>query len=85
MDEPTVGIDPLLKQSIWQELERLRNEDHKTIIITTHVMDEAERCDKLAMLREGEIIAAGTPAALKTQFAVGTLDDVFLRIGGGLK
>lgn len=77
LDEPTVGIDPLLKQSIWQELERLRNEDHKTIIITTHVMDEAERCDKLAMLREGEIIAAGTPAALKTQFAVETLDDVF--------
>lgn len=84
LDEPTVGIDPLLKQSIWQELERLRNEDHKTIIITTHVMDEAERCDKLAMLREGEIIASGTPAALKTQYAVETLDDVFLRIGGGL-
>lgn len=85
MDEPTVGIDPLLKQSIWEELERLRNEDDKTIIITTHVMDEAERCDKLAMLREGEIIAAGAPAALKTQFAAETLDDVFLRIGGGLK
>ncbi|MDM5210665.1 ABC transporter ATP-binding protein [Peribacillus sp. NJ4] len=84
LDEPTVGIDPLLKQSIWQELERLRNEDHKTIIITTHLMDEAERCDKLAMLREGEIIASGTPAALKTQYAVDTLDDVFLRIGGGL-
>lgn len=85
LDEPTVGIDPLLKQSIWEELERLRNEDDKTVIITTHVMDEAERCDKLAMLREGEIIAAGTPAALKTQFAAETLDDVFLRIGGGLK
>lgn len=85
LDEPTVGIDPLLKQSIWEELERLRNEDDKTIIITTHVMDEAERCDKLAMLREGEIITAGTPAALKTQFAAETLDDVFLRIGGGLK
>ncbi|MDQ7862163.1 AAA family ATPase [Peribacillus frigoritolerans] len=60
LDEPTVGIDPLLRQSIWEELERLRNEDDKTIIITTHVMDEAERCDKLAMLREGEIIATGT-------------------------
>ncbi|MGE7762545.1 ABC transporter ATP-binding protein [Peribacillus sp. NPDC097895] len=82
LDEPTVGIDPVLKQSIWQELERLRNEDHKTILITTHVMDEAERCDKLAMLREGEIIASGTPEALKAQYAVETLDDVFLKIGG---
>lgn len=83
LDEPTVGIDPMLKRTIWQELERLRDEEHKTIVITTHVMDEAERCDELAMLREGAIIASGTPAALKGQFAAETLDDVFLKIGGG--
>ncbi|WP_057914246.1 ABC transporter ATP-binding protein [Peribacillus muralis] len=82
LDEPTVGIDPVLKRAIWQELERLRDEEHKTILITTHVMDEAERCDKLAMLREGTVIASGTPAALKQQYAVETLDDVFLKIGG---
>ncbi|MGE6377939.1 ABC transporter ATP-binding protein [Peribacillus muralis] len=82
LDEPTVGIDPSLKRTIWQELERLRDEERKTIVITTHVMDEAERCDKLAMLREGAIIASGTPAALKEQYAVKSLDDVFLQIGG---
>lgn len=49
LDEPTVGMDPVLKQSIWKELERLKNDEHKTILITTHVMDEAERCDNLAI------------------------------------
>ncbi|WP_285769265.1 ABC transporter ATP-binding protein [Peribacillus sp. SI8-4] len=83
LDEPTVGIDPRLKRTIWQELERLRDEERKTIVITTHVMDEAERCDELAMLREGAIIASGTPGALKGQYAAESLDDVFLQIGGG--
>ncbi|MFE0505035.1 ABC transporter ATP-binding protein [Peribacillus butanolivorans] len=84
LDEPTVGMDPVLKQSIWKELERLKNDEHKTILITTHVMDEAERCDNLAMLREGKIIASGTPAALKTQYGVQTFDEVFLKIVGEL-
>lgn len=83
LDEPTVGIDPLLKQSIWKELDRLKDEEHKTIVITTHVMDEAEKCDRLAMMRDGEIIAAGTPTELKTQYQAQNFDDVFLKIGGG--
>jgi ABC-2 type transport system ATP-binding protein len=82
LDEPTVGIDPLLKQSIWQELERLKNEEQKTIIITTHVMDEAERCDNLAMLREGHIIASGTPTELKSKYKAENFDEVFLKVGG---
>lgn len=56
LDEPTVGIDPVLRQSIWQELYRLK-ESGVTIIVTTHVMDEAEKCDRLAMLRDGKVIA----------------------------
>lgn len=82
LDEPTVGIDPVLKQSIWQELERLKNEEQKTIIITTHVMDEAERCDQLAMLRDGQIIAEGSPGQLKSQYEATTFDEVFLKVGG---
>ncbi len=82
LDEPTVGIDPALKKTIWQELERLRDEEQKTIFITTHVMDEAEKCDELALMREGKIIAQGTPKELKIQFEADNFDDVFLKAGG---
>ncbi|WP_397538781.1 ABC transporter ATP-binding protein [Rummeliibacillus pycnus] len=84
LDEPTVGIDPALKKIIWQELERLRDEEQKTIFITTHVMDEAEKCDELALMREGKIIAQGMPVELKTQFKADNFDDVFLKAGGHL-
>lgn len=82
LDEPTVGIDPALKKTIWQELKRLRDEEQKTIFITTHVMDEAEKCDELALMREGKIIVQGTPSRLKTQFEADNFDDVFLKAGG---
>ncbi|WP_066387411.1 ABC transporter ATP-binding protein [Neobacillus mesonae] len=81
LDEPTVGIDPELKLSIWSELLRLKNEEGKTIIVTTHVMDEAERCDVVAMVRDGRIIASGTPDELKDLYHVGSLDEVFLKAG----
>lgn len=82
LDEPTVGIDPELRQSIWAELIRLKGMEQKTIIITTHVMDEAEKCDVLAMVREGRILASGTPLQLKQQYDAENLEDVFLRAGG---
>jgi ABC-2 type transport system ATP-binding protein len=81
LDEPTVGIDPELKISIWSELLRLKTEEEKTIIVTTHVMDEAERCDYVAMVRDGRIITSGSPAALKEQYQVTHFDEVFLRAG----
>ncbi|MGG0658697.1 ABC transporter ATP-binding protein [Rummeliibacillus pycnus] len=84
LDEPTVGIDPALKKTIWKELERLRDEEQKTIFITTHVMDEAEKCDELALMREGKIIAQGMPVELKAQFEADNFDDVFLKAGGHL-
>lgn len=82
LDEPTVGIDPVLKKEIWQELIRLKEQEHKTILVTTHAMDEAERCDRLAMLRGGQIIAEGTPQELKTRYAAQDFDEVFLKAGG---
>ncbi|MBY0147572.1 ABC transporter ATP-binding protein [Neobacillus niacini] len=81
LDEPTVGIDPELRQSIWAELYRLKNEG-KTILVTTHVMDEAEKCDRLAMVRDGEIITSGSPAELKEQYGITSLEEVFLTAGG---
>jgi ABC-2 type transport system ATP-binding protein len=81
LDEPTVGIDPELRLSIWQELYRLKN-DGKTILVTTHVMDEAEKCDQLAMIRDGRLITSGSPAQLKEQFGIQSLEEVFLQAGG---
>lgn len=77
LDEPTVGIDPKLRFSIWDELNNLKKQG-KTIIITTHVMDEAERCDKLALLREGKIIANGSVKELMKQFNVDSVEKIFL-------
>ncbi|KOA19121.1 putative ABC transporter ATP-binding protein YbhF [Clostridium homopropionicum DSM 5847] len=82
LDEPTVGIDPELSFSIWNELFRLKNEEEKTILVTTHVMGEAEKCDYLAMVREGCILTKGTPKELKEHYKVDSLEDVFLKAGG---
>ncbi|WP_175989953.1 ABC transporter ATP-binding protein [Bacillus sp. Marseille-Q1617] len=81
LDEPTVGIDPVLRKEIWDGFHALK-EEGRTIIITTHVMDEAERCDRLGLLQHGEIISSDTPAAIKTQYGVNSIEDVFLKNGG---
>ncbi len=81
LDEPTVGIDPELRLSIWQELYQLKN-DGKTILVTTHVMDEAEKCDRIAMIREGRLITSGSPAELKERYGIHSLEEVFLQAGG---
>lgn len=80
LDEPTVGIDPKLRFKIWDELYNLKKQG-KSIVITTHVMDEASKCDKLALIREGKIIAKGSPADIKDQFKSPTIEEVFLKIG----
>jgi len=81
LDEPTVGIDPELRANIWEELYRLKNEEGKTIIITTHVMDEAEKCDVLAMIREGVLIESGSPQQLIKDYNTDRLEEVFLKAG----
>ncbi len=82
LDEPTVGIDPVLRKSIWEELYRL-SEQGKTIIVTTHVMDEAEKCHRLGMMRDGKMIAEGSPEELKKSVNATTIEEVFLAYGGG--
>jgi len=80
LDEPTVGIDPELRVTVWDELLRLKD-NGKTIIVTTHVMSEAERCDMVSMVRDGGILEHGSPDALKERYQTDNLDDVFLRAG----
>jgi ABC-2 type transport system ATP-binding protein len=65
LDEPTTGLDPGARRDLWQYLAILRDEKHVTVIVTTHLMEEAERCDRLAILNEGKVVALGTPDELK--------------------
>jgi len=65
LDEPTTGLDPGARRDLWQYLAILRDEEHVTVIVTTHLMEEAERCDRLAILNEGKVVALGTPDELK--------------------
>lgn len=81
LDEPTVGIDPVLRKSIWDEFFSLRDEG-VCILVTTHVMDEANKCDTLSMLREGKIIASGSPSELKRTTQSETIEQAFLYYGG---
>ncbi|XKE95346.1 ABC transporter ATP-binding protein [Metaplanococcus flavidus] len=82
LDEPTVGIDPELRQSVWQELLELMAQG-KTIILTTHVMDEAAKCEMIALVRDGGILASGSPEELKAKFGASDLEGVFLAAGRG--
>lgn len=78
LDEPTVGVDPALRRKIWWELQNLRNQG-MTILVTTHVMDEAELTDDVALLLGGQIIAYNDPYSLKQQYQVNSIEDVFLK------
>ncbi|MDU1005651.1 ABC transporter ATP-binding protein [Clostridium butyricum] len=84
LDEPTVGIDPVLRKSIWEELNKLK-ENGTTIIITTHVMDEVEKCDRLGMIRDGKLIALGSPSEIKQAANSSTIEEAFLYFGGESK
>ena len=80
LDEPTVGIDPILRISVWNELNRLRDSG-TTILVTTHVMDELEKCDNLGMIRDGKVIAVGSPNELKASASSATtIEEAFLYI-----
>jgi len=64
LDEPTTGLDPGARRDLWQYLQILRDQEQVSVIVTTHLMEEAERCDRLAILNEGKLVALGTPAEL---------------------
>jgi len=81
LDEPTVGLDPLLRKDLWKLFHRLAQQG-KTLLISSHVMDEADRCDELTLLREGKVLASGTPAELKAQANSSEMEDVFINLVG---
>lgn len=67
LDEPTTGLDPGARRDLWQYLQMLRDEEHVSVLVTTHLMEEAERCDRLAIMNEGNVVALGTPEELKSE------------------
>ena len=67
LDEPTTGLDPGARRDLWQYLEILRDEENVSVLVTTHLMEEAERCDRLAIYSEGNVVALGTPEELKNE------------------
>lgn len=81
LDEPTVGIDPSLRKKIWKELMALRDKG-VGILVTTHVMDEAELTDKVGLLLGGKIIAFDAPKNLKEGYGVSSIEEVFLKAEG---
>ena len=79
LDEPTAGVDPASRQLFWQ-LIREQAERGMTIIVTTHYMDEAERCERLAFLSRGHLIGVGTPKEITDRFGLPTIEDVFIEL-----
>ena len=79
LDEPTVGQDPLLREELWAYFHDLAASG-TTILVSSHVMDEANRCDELVLIRDGTLLHTGTPAALKTEAGCEDLDEAFARL-----
>jgi len=81
LDEPTVGVDPALRVQFWSHFRRLAA-DGTTILVASHVMDEADRCDDLLFIRSGKVIAHGTGAELRASAGTDNLETAFLRFAG---
>ena len=79
LDEPTVGLDPVLRRDLWATFHRLA-EEGATLLVSSHVMDEAARCDELLLMREGRIVAAAPPAAILEQTGTHDLESAFLAL-----
>ena len=82
LDEATVGLDPQARRRIWDYLAELRRNRQLTVLLTTHYLEEAEICDRIAILDHGAVIACDTPARLKDVHRQKTLDDLFLHLTG---
>jgi ABC-2 type transport system ATP-binding protein len=79
LDEPTVGQDPVLRNDLWQQFHALADAG-TTLLVSSHVMDEAGRCDRLVLVREGRIVADDTPAAVRAATGTDDLEEAFLRL-----
>ena len=77
LDEPTVGVDPALRVAFWDHFHRLAA-DGATLLVSSHVMDEADRCDELLFIRNGRVLAQGTPAELRARAGTDNLETAFL-------
>ena len=83
LDEPTVGVDPQLRRQFWNRFREMASQG-VTILVSSHVMDEAERCQRLGLIRAGRLLAEGTVAELKEIAGVDQLEDAFLALAGEL-
>jgi ABC-2 type transport system ATP-binding protein len=79
LDEPTVGVDPQLRVQLWDRFRKMAA-GGTTIVVSSHVMDEAERCDRLGLIRFGKLLAEGTVAEIKAKAGVDRLEDAFLKL-----
>jgi ABC-2 type transport system ATP-binding protein len=79
LDEPTVGLDPVLRVELWDRFHALAA-GGTTLIVSSHVMDEAGRCDRLLLLRDGRLLADSTPAQLRAESGTADLEESFLRL-----
>lgn len=79
LDEPTSGVDPIARDAFWQTIIELSRHDKVTIFISTHFMNEAERCDRISLMHEGRVLASGPPAALVEECKAKTLEDTFIK------
>src|SRR4029077_17075338 len=79
LDEPTSGVDPITRRQFWELIYEAAGSG-TTCLVTTHYMDEAEYCDRISIMVAGRIAALGTPSELKQQFAVRSIDDLFVRL-----
>jgi ABC-2 type transport system ATP-binding protein len=81
LDEPTVGVDPLLRVQFWDHFREMAAAG-TTILVSSHVMDEAERCQRLGLIRNGKLLAEGTPDEVRAQAGTKNLEEAFLRLSG---
>ncbi|NJP53781.1 ABC transporter ATP-binding protein [Streptomyces sp. SBST2-5] len=80
LDEPTVGLDPVLRRDLWQLFHDIAAERGTTLLVSSHVMDEAERCHRLLLMRAGELLADDTPDALRDRTGADTVEAAFLHL-----
>jgi len=81
LDEPTVGVDPQLRVQFWEEFRKMAA-GGTTIIVSSHVMDEAERCQRLGLIQYGKLLAEGTPNEVRARAGTNNLEEAFLRLAG---
>lgn len=79
LDEPTVGLDPVLRAELWDTFHQLAGQG-ATLLVSSHVMDEAERCDRLVLMREGLVLASASPAEVLLQAGTTNIEDAFLSL-----